>query len=179
MLNLRLGWVYTGVCALSLLLAGLPVQAKGPPHSALVARGRYLAVVGGCNDCHTAGYADSGGRVPERNWLAGSALGWHGPWGTTYPPNLRLFMQTMPLKRWIHFARTARLRPPMPYWSLRTMSVRDLTSLYAFVRSLGPMGDAAPAYLPPGKTPRRPYVTWVLPSTPRAAARPDAPNPRH
>jgi len=23
-------------------------------------------------------------------WLLGSAIGWRGPWGTTYPPNLRL-----------------------------------------------------------------------------------------
>jgi len=163
-MNLRRRWLYTGAGAFALLLAGLPAQAKKPSMSSLVAHGRYMAVVGGCNDCHTTGYAQSGGRLAQKKWLTGSVLGWHGPWGTTYPPNLRLFMQTMTLRQWIHFARTARLRPPMPYWSLRTMSTRDLTALYAFIRYLGPSGKPAPAYLPPGKTPKGPYVTRVIPS---------------
>lgn len=174
-------WLYTGACAFALLLAGLPARAKSPSMSSLIAHGRYMAVVGGCNDCHTAGYPQSGGRIPLKKWLAGSALGWHGPWGTTYAPNLRLFMQTLTLKQWIHFARTARLRPPMPYWSLRTMSLHDLTALYAFIRYLGPIGKPAPAYLPPGKAPRAPYVTWVSPSkASRArASQSSAHNARH
>ena len=49
------------------------------------ARGRYLVQIGGCNDCHTPGYAMSGGKVPEKQWLTGDAVGWNGPWGTTYP----------------------------------------------------------------------------------------------
>ena len=28
-------------------------------------RGRYLTIIGGCNDCHTPGYAMSGGKVDE------------------------------------------------------------------------------------------------------------------
>ncbi|HXZ44261.1 MAG TPA: hypothetical protein VEH53_05485 [archaeon] len=38
------------------------VNAK-PPSS------KYLVMISGCNDCHTAGYAPSGGKVPEREWL--------------------------------------------------------------------------------------------------------------
>lgn len=60
-----------------------------------VERGRYLAKVTGCNDCHTAGYARAGGKVPESQWLMGDSLGWRGPWGTTYPANLRLYMRGM------------------------------------------------------------------------------------
>ena len=30
-----------------------------------VERGRYVAKIAGCNDCHTAGYAPSGCKVPE------------------------------------------------------------------------------------------------------------------
>lgn len=167
--NLRPRWVGTGLCAMAFVLAGSPAHAKTPRLPSLVAHGRYLAVVGGCNDCHTAGYAASGGKVAQKKWLAGSALGWHGPWGTTYPPNLRLFMQTLSLKQWIHFARTARLRPPMPFWSLRIMTIHDLTALYTFIRFLGPAGKPAPAYLPPGKRPHGPYVTWVVPSVPKVA----------
>ena len=47
-----------------------------------VARGRYLSLVGGCNDCHTSGFAPSGGKVPEDKWLLGEGvLGFRGPWG--------------------------------------------------------------------------------------------------
>jgi len=51
----------------------------------LVKVGRYLVVISGCNDCHTDGYLMTEGKVPEENWLTGSPVGWHGPWGTTYP----------------------------------------------------------------------------------------------
>src|SRR5437016_2818648 len=47
-----------------------------------LARGKYLVTIGGCNDCHTAGYAMTNGKVPEKDWLAGDRLGWRGPWGT-------------------------------------------------------------------------------------------------
>ncbi|HTG73952.1 MAG TPA: cytochrome C, partial [Terriglobia bacterium] len=30
--------------------------------NAQVERGRYIVEIGGCNDCHTAGYAEAGGK---------------------------------------------------------------------------------------------------------------------
>jgi len=30
---------------------------------------RTTAKIGGCNDCHTAGYVPTGGKVPEPQWL--------------------------------------------------------------------------------------------------------------
>ena len=39
--------------------------------------------IGGCNDCHTGGYLEKTGAVPERERLTGDTLGWQGPWGTT------------------------------------------------------------------------------------------------
>ena len=47
----------------------------------------------GCNDCHTAGYMQKDGQVPETEWLTGDSMGWQGPWGTTYAANLRLLFQ--------------------------------------------------------------------------------------
>ena len=49
------------------------------PDDTQIKRGRYLVEIAGCNDCHTAGYAPSGGKVPEAQWLLGDALGWSGP----------------------------------------------------------------------------------------------------
>ena len=155
---------------LSALLAApaAAIAANRSGASPLLKRGRYLVVIGGCNDCHTPGYAESGGHVPEKDWLTGSRLGWHGPWGTTYPPNLRLFMQGKTRAQWIKFAHSAQLRPPMPSWALHTLTDRDLSAIYAFIRHLGPGGRQAPAFIPPGQTPPEPYVSW--PSPPHKAA---------
>lgn len=49
------------------------------------ARGKYLIVIGGCNDCHTAGFAPSGGVTPEAQWL-GWVIEGHGE-----PPILLTF----------------------------------------------------------------------------------------
>ena len=70
-------------------------------------RGRYLVKITGCNDCHTPGYAQTGGKIPEKDWLTGSSLGWRGPWGTTYAPNLRLFRQHLSEDEWVTIAHSA------------------------------------------------------------------------
>ena len=127
------------------------------------ARGRYLVQIGGCNDCHTPGYAMSGGKVPEKQWLTGDAVGWNGPWGTTYPINLRLYMQTLDEKAWVEKAKHLTARPPMPFWALNTMTDGDLRAIYRYVRSLGPAGQEAPAYVPPGQEPKGPVVKFPAP----------------
>ena len=40
------------------------------------------------------------------------ALGWRGPWGTTYPPNLRLSIPAMTEDEWVKKAATLTTRPP-------------------------------------------------------------------
>lgn len=129
-----------------------------------IERGRYVVQTAGCNDCHTPRYAESGGNVPESLWLTGDALGWRGPWGTTYPPNLRLYMQGLSEGEWLAMARTLSTRPPMPWFNVRAMSESDLRALYRYVRHLGPAGEPAPAYVPPGGTPSQPYVQFPMPA---------------
>ena len=125
-----------------------------------IARGRYIAQIGGCNDCHTAGYAPSGGKVPEKDWLMGDALGWKGDWGTTYPSNLRIVLSKLSEDQWIKTAKTLQTRPPMPWFALHDMQEQDLRAFYRFVRQLGPVGNPAPAYVPPGQTPNGPVVQF-------------------
>ena len=124
--------------------------------------GKYLVQIGGCNDCHTPGYIQSNGKVDERNWLVGDALGWRGPWGTTYPPNLRLAAQGMTAAQFMARARSE-LRPPMPWFNLRAMSDSDVKAIYAYLKHLGPAGVAAPAYLSPDKAPTLPFVQFPSP----------------
>jgi mono/diheme cytochrome c family protein len=149
--------------------AGSPAEASRtgiPAEAVTVERGRYVAKIAGCNDCHTRDYAPSGGTVPEAEWLKGDALGYNGPWGTTYAPNLRIFVSRLSEDQWVQYARSARLRPPMPWFALRDMNEADLRSLHRFVRSLGAPGEQAPAYLPPGVEPKGAYAKFVLPPPP-------------
>ncbi|MEZ5652534.1 MAG: hypothetical protein R3E87_18500 [Burkholderiaceae bacterium] len=147
-----------------------PLQA-GQEQNPTTERGRYLVMVGGCNDCHTPGFAESGGKTAVNEWLTGSLVGFQGPWGTTYPTNLRLSVQGMNEAAFLAKARTA-MRPPMPSPSLMAMTDADLRSLYRFIRSLGLAGVAAPDYVPPGRVVNTPYVEFMPKNLPpRADAR--------
>lgn len=150
-----------GLAAAALL--ALSCSAVAAESSATLERGRYLVQIGGCNDCHTPNFAMSGGQVAESQWLTGDSLGWHGPWGTTYPPNLRRYMAGIAEEEWVQVARHADYRPPMPSLVLRAMSEQDLRAIYRFVRALGPAGEAAPAYLPPDQQAVGPVVRFPMP----------------
>ena len=139
-------------------------QAPKTGESTFLDRGRYLVKIGGCNDCHTPSYAQTAGKVPEKEWLTGDQLGWRGPWGTTYPSNLRLFMETLSEDQWVKIAKTAQFRPPMPWFSLHDMTEQDLRAIYRFIRYLGPAGQPAPAFVPPNQEPRGPYVLFPQPT---------------
>ena len=145
----------------ALLAASLPAAAQQPKKAdPSIARGRYLVAIAGCNDCHTPNFAPSGGKTPESEWLTGDALGWRGPWGTTYAPNLRLSMPKLSEDQWVKTAKTLSTRPPMPWFNLHRMTEADLRAIYRYVRHLGPAGKPAPDYVPPNQTPPQPYVQF-------------------
>lgn len=159
------GWVFV----LAMSFGSGAFAADTPANDA--ARGRYLATIGGCHDCHTPGFATGGGKAPESVWLTGDALGWSGPWGTTYAPNLRLKVADMDEKTWLAYARALRTRPPMPYWALNAMGEDDLVAIWKMLKELGAAGQPAPAALPPGVEPKGPAVRFPAPppGTPVAA----------
>jgi mono/diheme cytochrome c family protein len=158
------------VLAAALGLAAGASAADRAPHDAKaksIERGRYLIATAGCNDCHTAGFIPSAGKVPEKDWLKGDAVGYRGPWGTTYASNLRLYFANISEKNFIADARSGRMRPPMPWFNLAAMTDADLRAIHRYVRSLGEPGAPAPAYVPPGEEPRTPHFVFV-PQAPRA-----------
>lgn len=145
-----------------LLFSALSIAAESAvpeqkPDAAMLERGRYILMTSGCNDCHTPGYPEQAGNIPQHDWVTGNPVGFQGPWGTTYPANLRLKMQDLTEDQWMAQARSVR-RPPMPWFMLRDMTDYDLKSIYHFIRSLGPKGEPAPAYVPPGQTATTPYI---------------------
>jgi len=123
--------------------------------------GRYIAIIGGCNDCHTEGYLQTEGDVPEKDWLAGSKLGWQGPWGTTYPSNLRLIVQELTEEEFVMVIHERTDLPPMPWMNVNQMSEKDAKALYHYLRSLGPKGEHSPDALDPGVEPETPYLSLV------------------
>ena len=152
----------------------LPAPSHAPTDAELLARGEYLVRTTGCNDCHTPDYGPRQGEVPKTEWLVGSGLGFKGPWGTTYPTNLRLSLARMDETQWLDYSAKLKTRPIMPDFALRAMTAEDRRAIYRFVRSLGAGGQPAPAYVPPGQTAPAPYFELVMPSAPAGVPAADA-----
>lgn len=165
------------VCVIAVLVGGgalfagctkAPAQQAASPAStsphvraaSLVDAGRYLVIVGGCNDCHTPGYAETGGNVPEAAWLTGSPVGFRGPWGTSYPANLRLTVRDMTEDAWVTMLHTRTALPPMPWMNLNRLNEQDARALYQFIRSLGPTGERMPTAVGPDQEPTTPYFVF-------------------
>lgn len=149
---------------LSMSIFSAAVAFAGDAEQSPEMRGKYLVEFGGCNDCHTAGYAPSGGAIPEEQWLLGDSVGYQGPWGTTYPLNLRTYFGSISEDEWVERAKTVQTRPPMPWWALNALTEEDARAVYRYITSLGVVANEVPAYLPPGQTPEMPYVEWHVPS---------------
>ena len=154
----------SGVLAWAIFACGEDVSAS---YSAKIAaktpeqQGKYLILIGGCNDCHTTGFAESGGQKPaESDWLTGSPVGFRGPWGTSYPSNLRLTVDSISEEAWVQMCRNRQALPPMPWPSLNKMDENDLRAIYAYLKSLGPKGIRAPLIVAPGVEPATPYFVF-------------------
>lgn len=160
-------------CAALFAVLGLAQPAAAADLDAgrdTIERGRYLAKVSGCNDCHTPGYMEENGQVPEQRWLTGGSVGFQGPWGTTYPTNLRRYVEHLSEDQWLVRVRQP-MRPPMPWFNLSEMTDPDLIALYRFIRHLGPAGNPAPQAVAPGVAVSTPYIEFVPKNLPQVADR--------
>lgn len=112
--------------------------------AALVTRGSYLASIGNCAACHTqrGGQAYAGGR-PFPN-----------AYGTLYSPNITSDREhgigDWSLEEFVHTMRFGVSRhgvqyPAFPYEQFALMSDGDLKALYAYMRSVAPSKEDAPA----------------------------------
>ena len=158
------------LAAVVVMIASCTAETPAPPEPAVesephvmastsVEAGRYLVIVGGCNDCHTDGYMATGGQIPETDWLAGTVVGFRGPWGTTYPINLRLRAQEMTEDDWVDVLHFRTDLPPMPWMNINQISDADARALYQYIRSLGPKGEHVPAAIPPTMEPTTPFIS--------------------
>jgi mono/diheme cytochrome c family protein len=148
--------------AASLLACASPALAD----EVSVANGSRIAIISGCHDCHTAGYAESGGELDAAVALTGSPVGFQGPWGTTYPANLRITLSKMGEEDFVGYAHNLQTRPPMPWFNLHAWTDAEARSFYQYVKSLGEPGAPAPAYVAPGSAPKTPYIVFAPPQKP-------------
>ena len=154
-----------------------------------VARGEYLTTIMGCNDCHTPFKVGASGPEPDMSrmlsghpetlkltskpmpsgeWVwagAGTNTAFHGPWGTTYAPNLtpdrvtglgvwpeETFVKAMRTGR--HYGVARPILPPMPWQAVGQATNEDLKSIYAYLQSIKPIRNQVPDYEPPSPAPK-------------------------
>ena len=144
------------------VVAPQTLRVTGPSD---IEAGAYLAELGGCHDCHTPGWAQTGGIVPRDQWLVGSDVGFSGAWGTSYPANLRLALDGTDAGDWADMMKDRNGLPPMPWSMMNHMSREDLMALHAYITSLGPAGAPVPVAVTDGSAPKTPYI-WFMPVGP-------------
>lgn len=144
----------------SLVILSCARQAPAPApmsEADMIARGRYLAVVTGCHDCHTPGYLY--GAPDTTRALAGSELGWKGPWGVSYARNLTPEPQTG-IGPWsesdiVTAIRTGKrpdgtmLLPPMPWPDFAFLTDADAAAIAKYLKSIPPVMHKVPDRQPP------------------------------
>jgi mono/diheme cytochrome c family protein len=146
--------VAVGVCSLAL---GSVASAQ----EVSVEKGARIAKIGGCHDCHTPGYNEAAGVVDPAVSLTGIPVGYQGPWGTTYPANLRRTAAAYSEDDFVAFLQTLETLPPMPWFNVHAFDESEMRSLHQYIVSLGEPGEPVPAYVPPDAKPTTPYIVFV------------------
>lgn len=84
-----------------------------------------------------------------------------GPWGTTFAANLtpdetgignwseEQFIRAMKEGQWKGLEGTRKLLPPMPWPNYSQLSEADLKSIFVYLRTLKPVRNVVPLYIPP------------------------------
>src|SRR5271165_5680524 len=111
------------VALVGLLGIAAALSARSASVDPSIERGRYLVAFGSCNDCHTPGWRESDGSIPVSQWMVGSNLGYRGPWGTSYPANVRLEFSRISEDDWLFMVRTRAGHWPMVWHDLRALSL--------------------------------------------------------
>jgi len=163
--------------AVGLIGLGLAAQAnvaathEHDEHDALVERGAYLAQIMDRGGCHTPGYLR--GAPDFDRYLAGSDVGFGGPFGVVYPPNLTPDDATG-LGRWsvediMAAVRSgtrpdgSELHPIMPWPSYGHLTDEDARALATYLKSLEPISNETPAPVADPAEATAPYLTLAVP----------------
>jgi mono/diheme cytochrome c family protein len=161
-----------GIAACTPQKSETDAKTSAVPAMTQLQRGQYIATISGCNDCHTPGTLY--GAPDFDRTLAGSELGWQGPWGVTYASNLTPDVETG-LGGWTDGEIERALRsgvkkdgtpvgPPMPWPDFARLSPDDMAALIAYLRGLPAVKHANLGPLPPGSKATGSIITLPPPS---------------
>jgi len=125
----------------------------------LVERGHYLAVLAGCNDCHTPGFFL--GAPDKAKYLGGSDVGFEIPGlgvfaGRNITPDKETGIGNWTDEQIATALTTGRrpdgrhLAPIMPYPSFVNLTKEDVAALIAFLRSIPPVKNQVAGPFKPG-----------------------------
>lgn len=151
-----------------------------------IARGKYLATIMGCGDCHTPGTLFGGPNM--QHMFAGSEVGWKGPWGVSFARNLTPDLDTG-LGYWseaelIKFFKTGnkpdgkQALPPMPWLTTAQLKDADLHALVAYLQSLPKISHIVPDAVAPGTDYSGPAIAFPAPGAWDAPAAMPAASPK-
>ena len=141
-----------------------------------IARGKYLAVIGGCTDCHTPGYFF--GKPDEKRYLGGSEVGFEIPkLGVFHGPNLTPDKETG-LGGWTDTQIVAALQtgkrpdgrelaPIMPWHAFAKLTRQDVDAIVAFLRSIPAVKNKVAGPFGPSETPTGFVMKIVAPAKPK------------
>ena len=167
-----------GIAAFASLSCSSSAKTPAAPTAAeKVARGKYLVSIIGCNDCHTPGTFY--GASDTTRFLAGSEIGWVGPWGVVYAANLTPDPETG-LGTWtedqiVTAIRTGArpddrpLAPIMPWLDFAHLSDEDAHAIAAYLMTIPAVVHQEPKIVPPGE--KLPHGTLAFPPPPAWDAR--------
>jgi cytochrome c553 len=168
-----------GMLGMAVLMAQAPA-APAAPSAKMIARGKYLATIGACNDCHSpkidpqqhpdpkrpfSGRPQTTMAPSQNNGEIHASLdltAWAGPWGVSYGANLTPDPETGLKKRYTEalFIKTLRtgkkpegedLLPPMPWELYKVMPDEDLKALYAYLQTIPAIKNNVKNAAPPAK----------------------------
>lgn len=100
--------------------------------------------------------------TPGKWYLGSSGLdAWVGPWGVSFGSNLtpdtltgiggwteELFLKTLRTGQFMGIESGRPIMPPMPWESISKMSDDDLKAIFAYLRSIKPIRNNVPSYIP-------------------------------
>jgi len=137
---------------IAVLLLGILVS-QASADNAQVARGKYLATVGGCTDCHTPGHFL--GKEDATRYLGGSDVGFEIPGlgvfvGPNLTPDKATGLGNWTAKQIVTAIKTGvrpdgrQLVPVMPWKNLSILTNGDAYAIAAYLKSLKPVSNQVP-----------------------------------
>ncbi len=154
---------------LAILLAGLSLPAVAETQ---VERGKYLAEIMTCNECHTPGALL--GKPDKNNPLAGSEVGYEIPmlgifYGANLTPDTETGIGSWTADQIVTAIRTG-VRPDgrvlsaaMPWRSFAALTDKDAKAIAAYLKSLKPMSRKVPGPFGPSEKATSFYYGFVMP----------------